>query len=183
MDNDNFKDEFDYEILNDISNDKYEIKGEPSKVLLERNDIDFIIKLKKDELESMRQIRKLESIKKAVADKDPKNIEDDYFRKYNCFTEKSKIELEAKYIQSKMINEKSKYSAYPNYDLDLSVVNHILKSIDKINPNDYKNIKQCLILIELDMRLDIAFFSELDNVYDLKKKKKEDNPDTYRRGF
>ena len=183
MEDDNYKEEPNYEVLNDSNINAYVLNSEPSKILLEGKEIDYIIQYKKNELETLRQIRKLEKIREAIGDKNPKEIENDYFKRFNCVTEKSKIELEAEYIKSKMIEQKDKYSSYPNYDLNLRVINHILSSINKITVSDYENIKQCLVLIELDFRLNIAFFSELENVYNLKTKKKETDERSNTRGL
>ena len=180
---DNYKDEIDYELLNDLANNKYVLKGQPRKILMSDEKINLIIQDKKKEYELMKQIKKLEQIKAAIIDKDPKKLENEYFKKFDCYTEKSKIKLEAEYIKSKMIEDKEKYSSYKNYEFNLILVNHILSSLDDISATDYDTVKQCLILIELDLKLDIAFFSELDNVYNMKKKRIDDNPETYRRGL
>ncbi|MBQ9019437.1 MAG: hypothetical protein IJ097_03935 [Bacilli bacterium] len=121
------------------------------------------------QFEEQKQLRKLEKIKEALKDKNPKKEEKEYFDIFGCFTEKAKIELEAKYIKSKVLTEQDKYSFHPNFVINMNVVRHILDIIDRIGPNDVEDIKQALILIELDFGLDIAFFSEVDNVYKLKK--------------
>lgn len=182
-DNDKFKNEIEYELLDNSVYNKYVLKDESNKLIMEDKEIDYLIQYKKSEIEALRQIRKLEKIRDAIGDRNPKDIENEYFKKFNCVTEKSKIELEAGYIKSKMIAQRDRYSSYPNYDLNLRLITHILNSINKITANDYENIKQCIILIELDLRLDIAFFSELENVYNLKTKKKETDDKSYTRGL
>lgn len=165
MVDDNKKDEkLDFEYNNILIENTF-VKNDKPKSLLVSNE--KMAKLM--QFEEQKQLRKLEQIKNALKDKNPKKEEKDYFDIFGCFTEKAKIEMEAKYIKSKVLAEQEKYSFHPNFVINMNVIRHVLDIIDRIGPNDVEDIKQALILIELDFGLDIAFFSEVENVYKLKK--------------
>lgn len=153
-------------IINDIK--KY------TKYPNDNSDLD--IKQMKSNIETLLQIRKLEKIREALGNSDPKEKENEYFSKYNCFSEKQKIELEAKFIKTKILKDKDKYiKDYQRYYLDLKIVDNILSNLDLILNKDLDKIKQCLIIIELDLNIDVALVSEVDEVYKLKIKKMEND--------
>lgn len=174
------KDNFDY-IINGKDIIPEEL-GKSSNIVIEKYTDEKEIRRLKAYMETLMQIRKLQKIKEAIGDRDPKKIEDDYFSKFNCYTEKQRLVQEINFIIDKLKKNEEKYKSNPRYDIDLFMINKILESLDSYTNKDLGEIKQILVLIELDFKIDIAFVSEVDNVYKLKLEK-FDNEDKKKKGL
>jgi hypothetical protein len=108
-------------------------------------------------------IFKLDKIRKAIGDLDPRTVENELFAQFDCYTEKEKIEFEAKYIKNKLsIDEYKKNSDVEN---NMKIINLILKNIDEFRLRDISKIKRYLVLIELKYDLKIGLVSEVENIY------------------
>jgi len=121
MKDDNMNNDFGFNIDNDID------------ILYEDIDINDIKSIKKnvkaysdfiaeEEYERLRalerdiHIKKLEKIMEGLKGQDPKVVEDNFFKKVECNTEKEKIILEIKYIKTKLLENMDKFIIHPNYN-------------------------------------------------------------------
>lgn len=148
---------------NNIIIESYKNKDNPNKP-------DYImhIKPKKNFSDDLKELKRLKLLKDKLANQNPKDLENEFFSNYECFTEKEKIRLEALYIKTKLIKNKEEYEKLPSYESVCVLTKLVLATIDIAKVPDLKKLKQALILIELKLDLNINFYSEVENVYKLK---------------
>lgn len=178
---------YDFLELDDIFDDNYDLEIEDDssdKIVIEKysndkkiNNNDYILTLNKvnENIEIINELKKLKKIKENLGTNNAKEKENEYFANYDCFTEREKIKLEALYIKFNLLKHKDLYKKNPNYKLNLKIVNAIILTIGIIRASDLPKVKQCLVLMELELNMDISFYSEVDNVYKIKMKKMEEN--------
>ena len=138
-------------------------------------DYDKLNKLNLTNEETM-HILKLYNLSKKLST-NANQIEEDYFKKYNCKNEKEKIVLECNYVKNKLINQSEHYNNNKEYNNYLRIIDIILsnaKDIDVSNEEQIKHLKQYLVLIELDLDINISLFSEVNNILDMKLKRENE---------
>lgn len=126
------------------------------------------------------EVYKLNKIKAAMGERNPKDVENELFAEFACYTEKEKIEFEAKYIKAKLSQDK--YQKTSDIESNLKIIDMILQNIDSFRLKDISKIKRYLVLIELKYDLKIGFVSEIDSIYEEKVEKMKlynESKDTY----
>ena len=149
-----------------------------NKIITNKNKEKLFEKIKKYEKENIKKeeikiLKKLVHIKNRISDENPKELENESFSEYDSISKKEKIRYETLYIRGLMLDSKE-MQKNKNYGLYMKLTNTILNSLYYIKQSDYKKIKQCLLLIELELGIDISFYSEVESVYRLKLKQIND---------
>ena len=112
------------------------------------------------------EIYKLNKIRKAIGTNDPKIVENELFAQFGCFTEKEKIEFEAKYIKSQI--SKKEYKDMDDVESNKKLIDSIIKNLDNFRIKDISKIRRYLVLIELKYDLNIGLVSEVNDIYEEK---------------
>ena len=133
-----------------------------------------------DKLSSISVPKRIESVMDAVGSDDTKRLEDEYYKEFDCKIEADKIKLEARYLWTKLLIEKQLYQNNPNYERYLKATYDIFRTAIHLKPEEnlkpeglsdirkkYSELKQILLLMELELRLPIAFVTEAETVYKL----------------
>ena len=120
-------------------------------------------------------VDRLYKIKKAIGDKNPKDVENELFAKFNCYTEKEKINFEAKYIKAKLAQDE--FKEVSGLESNLHVIDLILKNVDDFKLRDIPKVKRCLVLIELKYGINIGFVSEVESLFEERLQKMKMNSD------
>jgi hypothetical protein len=127
---------------------------------------------KENNIGSLVELAKLRNIMKAIGDRDPKEVEDEYFSKFGCHNEKHKIEFEARYIRSKFKSDRDEYKKkIPEFESKLKSVEIIIESIDEFRPKDFSRIKEFLVLLELKADLNIGLVTTAKEIYERRMEK------------
>ncbi len=112
------------------------------------------------------EIYKLNKIRKAIGTDDPKIVENELFAQFGCFTEKEKIEFEAKHIKFQL--SKKEYKDMDDVESNKKLIDSIIKNLDNFRIKDISKIKRYLVLIELKYDLNIGLVSEVNDIYEEK---------------
>lgn len=159
-----------------IDEDKSYKQNENEKDILTNDDkvrlLEYFKYLKslKESPDDIDVLRKLFHIKNSISDEDPRELEDKIFSEYDPLTEKQKIILEAQYIRGLMLNDKS-MQLNKNYKVYLQYTDSVIKRIQSNSKINYRKVKQDLLIIEVDLGIDISFYTEVEGAYQSKLEK------------
>lgn len=120
---------------------------------------------KNEKFELFKKIYRLNGIKRALKDKDPKKVENSLFSKFGCRTQRDRISFELRYVLTKLNNDESSYKQHPDYTKDIEFLN-LISGIrtDRLRPKDIKGLKKSIALIELKYEIPIGFVSIVDEL-------------------